>query len=62
MLAALGAASGEVMEELFANGDDITRRIATSYFKFRQDAMRYTKISEAAFTAARSMRFDFPKG
>lgn len=62
VLAALGTASGEVMEELFENGDEITRRIATSYFKFRQDAMRYTKISEAAFTAARGMRFDFPKG
>ena len=29
---------------------------------FRQDAIRYTKISETAFTNARSIRFDFPKG
>ncbi|MBL9034713.1 MAG: TRAP transporter substrate-binding protein [Rhodospirillaceae bacterium] len=62
VLAALGVASGEVMQELFDTGDELTRRIATSYFRYRQDAMRYTKISEAAFTAARSMRFDFPKG
>jgi len=55
-------AAGEVMQELYENGDDITRRIASSFFRFRQDAIRYTKISESAFTNARSIRFDFPKG
>ena len=62
VLSAMGAAAGEVMQELYENGDDITRRIASSFFRFRQDAIRYTKISESAFTTARSIRFDFPKG
>jgi TRAP-type mannitol/chloroaromatic compound transport system substrate-binding protein len=62
VLSAMGAAAGEVMQELYENGDDITRRIASSFFRFRQDAIRYTKISESAFTNARSIRFDFPKG
>ena len=62
VLVAFGQASAEVLEDLLERGDDITRQIASSYLRFRQDAMRYTKISEAAFTDARQHKFEFPKG
>jgi hypothetical protein len=51
-----------VLGELLELGDDITRQIASSYLRFRQDTMRYTRIAETAFTTARSYKFDFPKG
>lgn len=62
VLVALGRASGEVLQELLERGDDITRQIASSYLRFRQDAMRYTRFAETAFTRARLYKFDFPKG
>ena len=62
VLVALGEASGTVMQELLEGGDDITRQIASSYLRFRQDAMRYTRVSETAFATARLYKFDFPKG
>jgi TRAP-type mannitol/chloroaromatic compound transport system substrate-binding protein len=62
VLVAFGVASGEVLQELLEGGDEITRQIASSYLRFRQDSMRYTRIAETAFTTARSYKFDFPKG
>lgn len=62
VLVAFGEASGEILQELLEGGDDITRQIASSYLRFRQDAMRYTRVSETAFATARSHKFDFPKG
>ena len=62
VLVAFGEASGFVMQELLENKDQITRQIASSYLRFRQDAIRYTRIAETAFTTARSYKFDFPKG
>ncbi len=62
VLVAFGVASGEVLQELLEHGDDITRQIASSYLRFRQDTMRYTRIAENAFTTARAYKFDFPKG
>ena len=62
VLVALGQASGEVMQDLLVQGDEITRQIASSYLRFRQDTMKYTRIAETAFITARSYKFDFPKG
>jgi len=62
VLISFGQASGEVLQELLEQGDDITRQIASSYLRYRQDAMRYTRIGENAFTTARLAKFDFPKG
>lgn len=62
VMRAFGKASGEVMQELFDSGDDVTRRIATSYFAFRKSALRWTRISETAFANARFMKFDYPQG
>ena len=62
VLAAFGDAAGETMQELFDKGDDTTRKIASSYFKFRKQAMAWTRISTAAFAAARDAKFDYPTG
>jgi TRAP-type mannitol/chloroaromatic compound transport system substrate-binding protein len=62
VLISFGQASGEVMQELLEQGDDITRQIASSYLRYRQDAMKYTRIGETAYTPARLAKFDFPKG
>ncbi|HEY1382356.1 MAG TPA: ABC transporter substrate-binding protein [Dongiaceae bacterium] len=62
VLIAFGEASGFVMQDLLESKDEITRQIASSYLRFRQDAIRYTRIAETAFTTARSYKFDFPKG
>jgi len=59
---AFGEAAGEMMQELLESPEEITRQITSSYLRFRQDTMRYTRIAETAFTTARSFKFDFPKG
>jgi TRAP-type mannitol/chloroaromatic compound transport system substrate-binding protein len=62
VLAAFGKAAGETMQELYDKGDDTTRKIAASYFKFRKQAMAWTRISYAAFADARDGKFDYPTG
>ena len=62
VMVAFGEAAGEVMQDLLEDPAEITRQIASSYLRFRQDSMRYTRIADAAFTSARSFKFDFPKG
>lgn len=59
---ALAKASGQVMQELFDKGDDGTRKVAGSYFKFRKQAIAWTRISYAAFAAARDTKVDYPTG
>jgi TRAP-type mannitol/chloroaromatic compound transport system substrate-binding protein len=62
VLAAFGKAAGETMQELYDKGDDTTRKIAGSYFKFRKQAIAWTRISYAAFASARDAKFDYPTG
>ncbi|MDY0883268.1 TRAP transporter substrate-binding protein [Dongia soli] len=62
VLLALGTASGEVMQELIDKGDEITQRIAKSYFKFRREAKNYTKITEIAYATSRDLNFRYPQG
>ena len=62
VIAALGTAAGETMQELYDTGDDTTRKIASSYFKFRKQAMAWTRVSYAAFADARDAKFDYPAG
>ncbi|GAB2179226.1 TRAP transporter substrate-binding protein [Dongia sp. agr-C8] len=62
VIAAFGTAAGETMQELYDKGDDTTRKIASSYFKFRKQAMAWTRISYAAFADARDAKFDYPAG
>jgi TRAP-type mannitol/chloroaromatic compound transport system substrate-binding protein len=62
VLIAFGTASGYVMQDLLESEDETTHQIASSYLRFRQDSMRYTRIGEAAFTRARSYKFPYPTG
>lgn len=62
VLIAFGNASGEVMQDVLDKGDELTKRIAKSYFKFLKDAKAYTKVTEAAYTAARALKFRYPEG
>jgi TRAP-type mannitol/chloroaromatic compound transport system substrate-binding protein len=60
ILEALGRAAGEVIEESYDNGDDITRRIWDSYLASRADTMRHLRFNEQAFLNARTLDFPFP--
>lgn len=62
VLEAFGNASGEVMEELVADGDEITKKIAGAFFKFRTEIMPWTRISDQGFTNARLLPYKYPKG
>jgi TRAP-type mannitol/chloroaromatic compound transport system substrate-binding protein len=62
VLTAFGKASGEVMQEVYDNGDDITKKICASYFAFRKDIGAWTRISEQAYTNARLLEFKYPEG
>ena len=62
VLTAFGKASGEVMQEVYDNGDDITKKICASYFAFRKDIGAWTRISEQAYTNARLLDFKYPAG
>lgn len=60
ILQALGAAAGEVIQESYDNGDDITRRIWDSYLASRADTSRFLRFNEQAFLNARTLDFPFP--
>jgi TRAP-type mannitol/chloroaromatic compound transport system substrate-binding protein len=59
-LGALGAAVGEVIQESYDAGDDLTRRIWDSYLASRADTMRHLRFNEQAFLNARTLEFPFP--
>ena len=62
VVAAFATAAGKTMQEVFDKGDDGTRKIASSYFKFRKQAIAWTRISYDAFAAARDGKYDYPTG
>jgi len=62
VLIAFGDASGELMQELYDRGDDITRRICESFFAFRRDIRLWTRIADQAYANARALKFDYPQG
>lgn len=57
-----GRASGELMADLVQNGDAITRKIASNYLAFRQQILRWTRISDQGFAENRLLPFDYPRG
>jgi TRAP-type mannitol/chloroaromatic compound transport system substrate-binding protein len=59
---AFAVASGKTMQEIFDKGDDGTRKIASSYLKFRTQAIAWTRISYDAFAGARDSKYDYPAG
>lgn len=58
VLEGLGSLSGEVLDGLAAS-DPLSRKVMDSLLSFRIDAMGWTKLSEQAFTAARSLPYTF---
>ena len=62
VIAAFASAAGKTMQEVFDKSDDGTRKIASSYFKFRKQAIAWTRISYDAFAGARDSKYDYPTG
>ncbi len=62
VLEAYGTASGQVMEELVADGDDMTKKVASAFFSFRQEIMPWTRIGDQGYTNARLLPYEYPKG
>ncbi|MEX2649067.1 MAG: TRAP transporter substrate-binding protein [Alphaproteobacteria bacterium] len=62
VLEAFGKASGDLMQEVMDTGDDITKKIASAFFKFRADIRGWTRIADQAFANARLLKFDYPQG
>ena len=44
------------------SGDDVTKRIVTSYLKYRKTTLTWTRVSEGGYLAARDLGFDYPTG
>jgi TRAP-type mannitol/chloroaromatic compound transport system substrate-binding protein len=59
---AFGSASGEVLSEIIANGDDLTKRIAASYLSFRQQTLLWTRIGDQGYANMRLLDYAYPKG
>ena len=62
LLLAFGNASSEVIAEVLENGDEITKRIVTSYLKHRKTALPWSRVADGGFLAARDLGFQFPDG
>jgi TRAP-type mannitol/chloroaromatic compound transport system substrate-binding protein len=59
---AFGTASGEVLSELIDNGDELTKRIAASYFGFREQSLLWTRIGDQGYANMRLLDYAYPKG
>jgi TRAP-type mannitol/chloroaromatic compound transport system substrate-binding protein len=62
LLMAFGAAASEVVGDVLENGDDVTRRIVTSYLRHRKSALVWSRVADGGFLAARDLGFRFPDG
>ena len=62
ILTAFGRESGALMQEIYDQGDEITRRICASYFRFRRESMAWTRIADQAYANARLLDFSYPEG
>jgi TRAP-type mannitol/chloroaromatic compound transport system substrate-binding protein len=60
VLAGLGAAAGELVQESMDTGDDFTKRVWQSYLASRALTMRALRFNEQAFLNARTLDFPFP--
>jgi TRAP-type mannitol/chloroaromatic compound transport system substrate-binding protein len=58
VLAKVGGAAGEVVAEV-GNADPTTKKVFDSFIKFRKDVSEWTKLSEGAFGAARSLNYKY---
>jgi TRAP-type mannitol/chloroaromatic compound transport system substrate-binding protein len=60
ILQGLGAASGEMVQEMIDKGDDYMKRVWRSYLASRENTMRHLRFNEQAFLNARTLQFRFP--
>ncbi|WP_029031972.1 TRAP transporter substrate-binding protein [Salinarimonas rosea] len=60
VLEGLGKAAGEMVQDMYDNGDDYMRRLWQSYFASRENTMRFLRFNEQAFLNARTLDFAFP--
>lgn len=60
VLEGLGKAAGELVQDMYDNGDDYMRRVWKSYFESREKTMRFLRFNEQAFLNARTLNFAFP--
>jgi TRAP-type mannitol/chloroaromatic compound transport system substrate-binding protein len=59
---AFGRAAGEVLAEIVETGDNLVKRIASSYFAFRSETLLWTRIGDQGFANMRLLDYDYPKG
>jgi TRAP-type mannitol/chloroaromatic compound transport system substrate-binding protein len=59
---AFGAAAGAVLAEISEQEDDLVRRIAHSYFAFRDGTLLWTRIGDQGFANMRLLEYGYPKG
>ncbi|MEQ8348209.1 MAG: TRAP transporter substrate-binding protein [Sneathiellaceae bacterium] len=62
VLEAQGTAAGELMEEIIADGDAITKKVANGFLKARWELAQWTRISIQGFANARLLPFKYPRG
>ncbi len=60
VLAGLGNASGQLVQEMMDTGDDHMKRTLKSYLAARDNTMRFLRFNEQAFLNARTLNFKFP--
>ena len=60
ILAGLGTASGQLVQEMMDTGDDHMKRTLKSYLAARDNTMRFLRFNEQAFLNARTLNFRFP--
>lgn len=59
---ALGKETGAVLGNLLQDPDELTRRIATSYLRFRSQTRLWTRIGDQAYANMRLLEYPFPNG
>ena len=59
VLAGLGTASGEVIAEMRAAGDNLMQRTIDSFLAARQTLMHWSQVSEQSFLSGRALPFDY---
>lgn len=60
VLAGLGNAAGQLVQEMMDTGDDHMKRTLKSYLAARDNTMRFLRFNEQAFLNARTLQFRFP--
>ncbi|MCB2108891.1 MAG: ABC transporter substrate-binding protein, partial [Rhodobacteraceae bacterium] len=62
VLMACGEKANEVLNEVYAAGDPIVRKIVVDFLKFREEIVPWTRIADQAYLNARRLPFKFGLG